>query len=30
MTTYAIGDIQGCRFRYMQVVDGKLRFLKVV
>jgi branched-chain amino acid transport system substrate-binding protein len=25
-----IGDIQGCRFRYMEVVDGKLRFLKVV
>jgi branched-chain amino acid transport system substrate-binding protein len=25
-----IGDIQGCRFRYMQVVDGKLKFLKVV
>ena len=25
-----IGDIEGCRFRYMEVVDGKLRFLKVV
>ena len=25
-----IGDIQGCRFRYMEVVDGKLKFLKVV
>ncbi len=25
-----IGDIQGCRFRYMQVADGKLKFLKVV
>ena len=25
-----IGDIQGCRFRYMEVVDGKLRFLKIV
>jgi ABC-type branched-subunit amino acid transport system substrate-binding protein len=24
-----IGDIQGCRFRYMEVVDGKLKFLKV-
>jgi len=24
-----IGDIEGCRFRYMQVVDGKLKFLKV-
>jgi ABC-type branched-subunit amino acid transport system substrate-binding protein len=25
-----IGDIEGCRFRYMEVVDGKLKFLKVV
>jgi len=25
-----IGDIQGCRFRYMEVVDGKLKFLRVV
>jgi ABC-type branched-subunit amino acid transport system substrate-binding protein len=25
-----IGDIQGCRFRYMEVVDGKLKFLKIV
>jgi branched-chain amino acid transport system substrate-binding protein len=25
-----IGDIQGCRFRYMEVADGKLKFLKVV
>src|SRR6516162_1706707 len=25
-----IGDIQGCRFRYMKVVDGKLKFLKIV
>jgi ABC-type branched-subunit amino acid transport system substrate-binding protein len=25
-----IGDILGCRFRYMEVVDGKLKFLKVV
>jgi branched-chain amino acid transport system substrate-binding protein len=25
-----IGDIQGCRFRYMQVENGKLKFLKVV
>jgi branched-chain amino acid transport system substrate-binding protein len=25
-----IGDIEGCRFRYMEVVAGKLRFLKVV
>lgn len=24
------GDILGCRFRYMQAVDGKLKFLKVV
>ena len=23
-----IGDIQGCRFRYMEVVDGKLKFLE--
>jgi branched-chain amino acid transport system substrate-binding protein len=25
-----IGDILGCRFRYMQVVDGKLKFHKLV
>jgi branched-chain amino acid transport system substrate-binding protein len=25
-----IGDIEGCRFRYMEVVDGKLKFLKIV
>jgi len=25
-----IGDIQGCRFRYMEVVEGKLKFLRVV
>jgi len=25
-----IGDIQGCRFRYMEVVDGKLKFLRIV
>ena len=25
-----IGDILGCRFRYMEVVDGKLKFLKIV
>jgi ABC-type branched-subunit amino acid transport system substrate-binding protein len=25
-----IGDIEGCRFRYMEVVDGKLKLLKVV
>ena len=25
-----IGDILGCRFRYMKVVDGKLKFLKIV
>jgi branched-chain amino acid transport system substrate-binding protein len=25
-----IGDIQDCRFRYMEVVDGKLKFLKLV
>ena len=25
-----IGDIQGCRFRYMEVVDGKLKLLKIV
>ena len=25
-----IGDIQGCRFRYMKVVKGKLEFLKLV
>jgi ABC-type branched-subunit amino acid transport system substrate-binding protein len=25
-----IGDILGCRFRYMQVVKGKLEFLKLV
>ena len=25
-----IGDIQDCRFRYMEVVDGKFKFLKVV
>jgi len=25
-----IGDIQGCRFRYMEVVNGKLKFLKIV
>src|SRR5215471_15952806 len=24
------GDILGCRFRYMEVVDGKLKFLKIV
>ena len=24
------GDIEGCRFRYMEVVDGKLKFLKIV
>jgi len=24
-----IGDILGCRFRYMEVVDGKLKFLKI-
>jgi len=25
-----IGDILGCRFRYMEVVDGKLKLLKIV
>src|SRR5262245_49117530 len=25
-----IGDILGCRFRYMEVVEGKLKFLKIV
>ena len=25
-----IGDILGCRFRYMHVVKGKLEFLKLV
>jgi len=25
-----IGDILGCRFRYMEVMDGKLKFLKIV
>ena len=25
-----IGDINGCRFRYMKVVKGKLEFLKLV
>jgi branched-chain amino acid transport system substrate-binding protein len=25
-----IGDIQGCRFRYMEVVDGKLKLIKIV
>jgi branched-chain amino acid transport system substrate-binding protein len=25
-----IGDILGCRFRYMSVVRGKLEFLKLV
>ena len=25
-----IGDIQGCRFRYMKVAKGKLEFLKLV
>jgi ABC-type branched-subunit amino acid transport system substrate-binding protein len=25
-----IGDILGCRFRYMEVADGKLKFLKIV
>jgi branched-chain amino acid transport system substrate-binding protein len=25
-----IGDILGCRFRYMEVVDGKLKFLRIV
>jgi branched-chain amino acid transport system substrate-binding protein len=25
-----IGDILGCRFRYMEVVNGKLKFLKIV
>ena len=25
-----IGDIRGCRFRYMEVVDGKLKFLKII